>query len=136
MSYEYWSNRLEESRITSLEPKEKDHQLIFEPRSTHGPERRVFYIDVGHMTPNLAEAVLEMLKDQFNNKKQIEDIDKLTKQDGLEIMKFLKENLPKDEYDKVAEKVFTPVKIPPIYNIPDAAKEKYEEMGINLIKAL
>jgi hypothetical protein len=45
----------------------EDAMLVY--RLTRAPERRVFYIDVGQIAPNRAEAMLDRLKDQFRKKK-------------------------------------------------------------------
>lgn len=37
--------------------------------NTRAPERRVFYVDVGQIAPNRAEAMMDRLKDQFRKKK-------------------------------------------------------------------
>jgi hypothetical protein len=45
----------------------EDAMLVY--RLSRSPERRVFYIDVGQLPPNKAEAFVERLKDQFRKKK-------------------------------------------------------------------
>jgi hypothetical protein len=45
----------------------EDAMLVY--RLTRAPERRVFYIDVGSLPPNKAEAFIERLKDQLRKKK-------------------------------------------------------------------
>lgn len=45
----------------------EDAMVVY--RLTRAPERRVFYIDVGTLPPNKAEAFIERLKDQLRKKK-------------------------------------------------------------------
>jgi hypothetical protein len=45
----------------------EDAMLVY--RLSRSPERRVFYIDVGQLPPNKAEAFVERLKDQFRKRK-------------------------------------------------------------------
>ncbi len=45
----------------------EDAMVVY--RLTRAPERRVFYIDVGSLPPNKAEAFIERLKDQLRKKK-------------------------------------------------------------------
>jgi len=45
----------------------EDAMVVY--RLTRAPERRVFYVDVGSLPPNKAEAFIERLKDQLRKKK-------------------------------------------------------------------
>jgi hypothetical protein len=45
----------------------EDAMMVY--RQTRAPERRVFYIDVGSLTPARAEAFMQQVKDQFRKKK-------------------------------------------------------------------
>ena len=45
----------------------EDAMVVY--RLTRAPERRVFYIDVGQLPPNKAEAFMDRMKDQFRKKK-------------------------------------------------------------------
>ena len=63
---------LGKERVYDITVEDENHNFIANSipvHNTHAPERRIFYIDVGQIAPNRAEAMLDRLKDQFRKKK-------------------------------------------------------------------
>ena len=61
-----------EEEVFDFTVDKEEHNFIANGTSsfnTRAPERRVFYIDVGNLPPNKAEAFIERLKDQLRKKK-------------------------------------------------------------------